>query len=106
MLFIYLLILGHFEITVGEGKLFESSQQNYFDFFLWLLAILNDTICYMECLHSSDCLSEVVSQNGYLCKRPFWQNNLLHILLIEEKVDSDTLTMKTPLVFISFCHAG
>lgn len=53
-------------------------------FFLWLLAIFDDTS------PSSDCLSEVGTQNGYVGKTLLWQNNVLHILLVEEKVDSNT----------------
>lgn len=52
--------------------------------FFWLLAILDDTS------PSSDCLSEVGSQNGYVGKTLLWQKNVLHIQLVEEKVDSNT----------------
>lgn len=112
VLFLFLLIFGNFEILVEGGNIIWKLTIKLLWVFFWLLAILNDLIHYMEFLHSNYYLSEVVPQNGYVCKRLFWPNNALHILLVEEKVDNKTnkkwvfVDKQNPTFFDSFCHSG
>lgn len=84
VLFIFFVHLKHFEIPVGKGKLFENSQQNYFDFsfgylpslmiqsIIWNISILVIIFLkhYLRMVEfEKDCFGKIIYCTFYLLKK-------------------------------------
>lgn len=71
----FLFIWGHFETPVGEGKLFENSQQNYFDFsFGCLTSLMIESVIWntsiLVIVFLKECLRMVFAHST--CWRKSW----------------------------------
>lgn len=84
-IFVNFSLFGNFEVPVKKKKIIWKFATKLLWLSIWLLAIINHSIHYMEFLHSNDSLTEVVSQNGYVCKRLCWPINVSCIQLVKEK---------------------